>query len=227
MKVLVLNGSPKKNSDTMHLTNAFLKGLNEGGNHEVEIMNIIEKKVLPCLGCFKCWQNLDGKCIQNDDQNEILEKIIEADLIVWSFPLYCYGLPSHLKAVLDRIIPLTKMSMKEVDGKVYHDTLFDLSAKNYVVISGCGFPNWAGNFDAVKIQCKNMFGEKLTTICVPETPMLNVESAKPLTEPLLARFTEAGKTYVKNLTLSEEAVAYLEVPMLPNEVYIQIVNSQQ
>lgn len=224
MKILVLNGSPKKKSDTMHLTNAFVKGIMNQGEHDVEIINVIEKEIKPCIGCFACWKMLNGKCIQKDDQNEILGKIVSADVIIWSFPLYCYSMPSHLKAVSDRTIPLAKMSMKEENGVVSHDTLVDMSSKRYVVICGCGFPDWNGNFDGLKLQCKNMFGENLVTVCVPETPMLNESSAEPLTKPLLERFVAAGEEYAQNLTLSPEVVASLEIPMLPNEVYIQIVN---
>lgn len=228
MKILVLNGSPKKKSDTMHLTNAFLKGMETSGTHSIETIHVIERKIEPCTGCFACWQMQNGKCIQNDDQNEILAKIVEADVIIWSFPLYCYSMPSHLKAVIDRTIPLVKMSMTEKDGVVSHDALIaDLSTKHYVVISGCGFPNWSGNFDGLKLQCRNMFHNHLTMVCVPETPMLNVPAAEPLTQPLLEKFEKAGAYYAENLSLTEDMVAALETPMLPNEVYIQIVNSQQ
>ena len=48
MRILVLNGSPKKKSDTFRLTDAFLKGLNRGGEHEVHIVNVIDKKIAPC-----------------------------------------------------------------------------------------------------------------------------------------------------------------------------------
>ena len=167
-----------------------------------------------------------AKCVQKDDQNEILEKIVNSDLIILSFPLYCYSMPSHLKALIDRLIPLSKMSMKEVNGRVVHDSLFDLSKKRYVVITGCGFPNWNGNFDGLKIQLHNMFGSNLSIICVPETPMLNVKEAQPISEPLLQKFVEAGKIYNKNLSLSEEEIASLEEPMIPNDVYISIVNNQ-
>lgn len=47
MKILVLNGSPKEKSDTMVLTNAFLRGINKSGNHEITVLNIIEKKLHP------------------------------------------------------------------------------------------------------------------------------------------------------------------------------------
>ena len=50
MRILVLNGSPKKKSDTFRLTDAFLKGLNRRQEHEVHIINVIEKDIAPCRG---------------------------------------------------------------------------------------------------------------------------------------------------------------------------------
>ncbi|MGN1132709.1 MAG: flavodoxin family protein, partial [Ruminococcus sp.] len=106
MKILVLNGSPKAKSDTMHLTNAFVNGLMKSGEHQLEIVDVIKKNINPCMGCFACWQMQKGECIQQDDQNDILKQIVDSDIVIWSFPLYCYGIPSHLKAVIDRTIPL-------------------------------------------------------------------------------------------------------------------------
>lgn len=227
MKILVLNGSPKKKSDTMMLTKAFLSGMDKDGGHSIEMINVIEKKIKPCMGCFSCWKKQNGKCVQNDDQNDILDKITKADIIIWSFPLYCYGMPSHIKAVVDRMIPFLKMSMNESNGIVRHDSLIDLSRKHNVVISGAGFPNWSGNFDALKSQCRNIFSNSnLTMICVCETPMLNIAAAEPLTQPLLVKFKEAGAYFAENLSLSEDIAAALEAPMLPNDAYIHMVNSQ-
>ena len=141
MNVLVLNGSPKEKSDTMCLTRSFLEGMTAEKDCEVTIVDVIRKDIRPCRGCFVCWQNGDGKCIQEDDQNEILDAYIKADVIIWSFPLYCYSMPSHLKAVLDRTIPLIKLRMKEIDGRVQHESLMDFSKKHTVVICGAGFHN--------------------------------------------------------------------------------------
>ena len=141
MKILVLNGSPKKKSDTFRLTEAFLKGLDPKNEHETHVINVIERKIAPCRGCFGCWRQMDGHCVIRDDQNAILDLYREADVILWSFPLYCYGMPSHLKAVLDRTIPLVKMKMVRLpDGTVRHEALADFSRIHTVVICGCGFP---------------------------------------------------------------------------------------
>ena len=224
MKILVLNGSPKKKSDTYRLTDAFLKGLNRDGQHEVNIVNVIEKKIAPCRGCFGCWQRGDGHCIIADDQNTILDLYREADVIIWSFPLYCYGMPSPLKAVLDRTIPLVKMRMvQHPDGTVSHEALVDFSRLHTLVICGCGFPDWDGNFDGLKMMCKTCFGNP-DMVCVPETPLMNVPEAAVVADPLLKRFEEAGAEYANRLTLSPETVAALEQPMIPKEEYIRNVN---
>ena len=68
----MLNNSPKVKSDTMKLTRSFLQGINKNNDHKIEIIDVIKKRINPCLSCFKCWDNLDGKIIQNDAQNQML-----------------------------------------------------------------------------------------------------------------------------------------------------------
>ena len=224
MKILVLNGSPKKKSDTMRLTQAFLEGLDKEKKHEVRIINVIDKEIAPCRGCFLCWQKKDCHCVIDDDQNTILDLYKEADIIIWSFPLYSYAMPSHLKAVLDRTLPLTSMTMVRLDdGTVRHETVVDFSKKHTLVISGCGFPDWNGNFEGLRIMCRNCFGNP-DMVFVPEAPLLNVPQAAVVAEPLLKRFREAGEEYAEKLTLSEKTVSELESPMISMEDYLRNVN---
>ncbi len=224
MKILVLNGSPKQKSDTFRLTQAFLDGMNSEQQHDVTIINVIEKTIAPCRGCFGCWAKMDGHCVIEDDQNAILDMYVNADLIIWSFPLYCYAMPSHLKAVLDRTIPLIKMKMvRNADGSVQHEALADFSRLHTLVISGCGFPDWEGNFEPLRKMCFNCFRDP-DIVCVPETPLLNVPAAAVVAEPLLEKFRNAGKEYSKTFRLSKETVAALETPMIPQEEYIRNVN---
>ena len=224
MKILVLNGSPKKKSDTFRLTDAFLKGMNRASQHEVHIVSVIDQKISPCRGCFGCWQRSDGHCVIDDDQNIILDLYRDADVIIWSFPLYCYGMPSHLKAVLDRTIPLVRMRMVQLpDGTVQHEPLADFSRIHTLVICGCGFPHWEGNFDSLRLMCRTCFGNP-ELVFVPETPLLNVPEAAVVADPLLKSFEEAGAEYAEALTLSPETVAALETPMISAEEYIRDVN---
>ena len=93
MKILVLNGSPKKDSTTMLLTEAFLDGVNSFESNEIKKVLSYEKNIKYCMGDHSCWFRQDGHCIIDDDMNELLDNMVECDLIIWSFPLYCHGIP--------------------------------------------------------------------------------------------------------------------------------------
>ena len=78
MKTLVLNGSPKRDaSDTMHITRAFLDGMQQAGEQQIKFVNIIDKHIGYCKGCFTCMHNA-GKCVQDDDMRELLCEVLEA-----------------------------------------------------------------------------------------------------------------------------------------------------
>lgn len=224
MKILVLNGSPKNKSDTMILTNAFLKGLQKTGSHEIHVIDVIKKNIAPCKGCFGCWQTGNGQCVIDDDQNEILRLYPEMDLIIWSFPLYCYGMPGHLKSVLDRTIPLIQKKMEVVDGVTRHVAGVDFSKIHGVVICGCGFPNYEHNFEGIQRQCELALGNPLQ-IYVPETPLLNIPEAEPVTKPKREAFEKAGEEYAKSFALKPETIENLQSLMIPKDEYIAGVNS--
>ena len=152
MKVLVFNGSPKRNaSDTMHMTRAFLDGMNSANQFDIEIINVIEKNIGFCKGCFVCKRN-GGTCVIKDDMKEMLDKILNSDIIIWSFPLYCYGMPAHLKALVDRTMPLSSMTMEKVGEHYEHISEHELSKKRYVMIRAYGSPPEKTNFKAIPPQ---------------------------------------------------------------------------
>ena len=58
MKILVLNGSPKReHSDTMHITRAFLDGVQEAAQPEIRTIHVIDRHIGYCTGCFACMKN--------------------------------------------------------------------------------------------------------------------------------------------------------------------------
>lgn len=101
MKILLLNGSPKKKkSDTMHITRAFLDGMKETAAQEIHTINVTDRHIEFCRGCFACKYN-GRHCVIDDDMREILEQMLASDLL-FSFPLCCYGMPAGLKNLIDR-----------------------------------------------------------------------------------------------------------------------------
>lgn len=224
MKVLVFNGSPKREkSDTMHITGAFLEGMRQASDIEVSTIATIDKHIEYCTGCFFCMKN-GGKCIHEDDMNDILERILDSDLLIFSFPLYCYGMPAPLKAMMDRTLPLSSMAMQKVGERYEHVGQADFSHLRYVMICGCGFPNSRHNFEPAAAQFRLMFPGDTTIITIPESPMFNAPEAAEVTVPRLELVREAGKLYAEKGSLSEELLARLAAPMIPEEVYAQIVN---
>lgn len=93
-----------KKSDTMHITRAFLDGMKEAAAQEVHIVDIIDKHIEYCTGCFN-WKRNGGGCIHNDDMKELLDEVLESDLLLFSYPLYSYGMPAPMKAFADRTMP--------------------------------------------------------------------------------------------------------------------------
>lgn len=225
MKILVLNGSPKREkSDTMHITRAFLEGMEEAGTQEVEIINAVDKHIEYCTGCFACMHN-GGKCIHNDDMKAILDKILDSDLLVFSYPLYCYGMPAPLKAILDRVLPLSSMAMEKVGERYEHVGQADVSRLKYLMICGCGFPNSKHNFEAAVAQFQMMFPDNRTIITIPESPMFNAQTAEVVTKPRLALIRQAGSQYAGTGEIDASLLAQIQSPMIPEEMYAKIVNS--
>ena len=95
-KVLVISSSPRKGGNSDLLCDEFIRGASDVGN-EVEKIRLAEKNVGFCKACYAC-QKL-GKCFQNDDANEIIEKMLSADVIVLATPVYFYSMDAQLKAL--------------------------------------------------------------------------------------------------------------------------------
>lgn len=100
-KVLILSGSPRKNGNSDMLCDEFAKGAKEAG-HIVEKIRVAEKNIGYCQACYACKQT--GRCIIQDDMAEVLQKIIDADVIVLASPVYFYSIDAQLKALIDRTV---------------------------------------------------------------------------------------------------------------------------
>lgn len=224
MKILVLNGSPKKEkSDTMHITRAFLAGMNEVALQDVHQINVIDCKIGFCRGCFACKSN-GGTCVQSDEMCSILDEILTSDILLFSFPLYCYGMPAMLKNLTERMLPLSSMAMQQADGRYTHVGQYDLSRLKCLMICGCGFPNSNRNFEPAVEQFRLMFPQNHTILTVPESPMFSAAEAVSVTEPRLELVKKAGHQYAANGEINENLLKEIGLPMIPEDVYAAIVN---
>lgn len=106
-KILVLNGSPRKNGNTSALIERFCAGAEDAGN-KCTIFHIDNMNINGCKGCFGCDKNKDYPCVQKDDMEKIYLAYREADVIVFASPLYYWHLSGQIMTVLNRMLAVMR-----------------------------------------------------------------------------------------------------------------------
>jgi len=110
-KILAFNGSPRLNGNTSLLLKQFLNGVSENTKYFEEI-NTTNLNIEYCTGCLRC--NLVKKCtIRNDNWNEISEKIIESDILVFATPIYFHHVTASMKKIIDRFRSFINVKITE------------------------------------------------------------------------------------------------------------------
>jgi multimeric flavodoxin WrbA len=99
MRVLGVLGSPRANGNSDILLEQALKGARDGGA-ETEKIALCQKKISGCLDCQQC--NETGLCVIQDDMPEIHKRILEAEAVIHSVPVYFWSMTAQMKAYLDR-----------------------------------------------------------------------------------------------------------------------------
>lgn len=100
MKVVVISTSLRTHSNSDALANEFIHGAQDAG-HDVEKISLTDKNIQFCKGCLAC-QKL-GKCVIKDDVNDIMAKVLDADVVVWATPIYYYEMSGQMKTLIDRM----------------------------------------------------------------------------------------------------------------------------
>jgi multimeric flavodoxin WrbA len=102
VKVIAINGSPKKDGNTRLLLESVLGPLAQAG-WETEIAQIGGKDIHGCRACGNCWEKQDNRCsFGNDEFNVVFEKMLDADAIVLGSPTYFTDVTAEMKALIDR-----------------------------------------------------------------------------------------------------------------------------
>ena len=101
MKIVVLQGSPRKNGNTQFLVEAFKEGAEQSG-HIVEIINVGNMKIVPCLACEYCHTKGNGECVQKDEMQDVYKKLNDAEMIVFASAVYYFNFTGQLQNVISR-----------------------------------------------------------------------------------------------------------------------------
>ena len=105
MNILAISCSPRKNGNTVAILEEVLRGA-RGKNADAELYTVSGKILQPCDGCWACASS--RKCHVNDDMQELYEKIVMADGLVFGTPIYFWGMTGQAKVILDRTIALNQ-----------------------------------------------------------------------------------------------------------------------
>ncbi len=130
-KIVVLNGSPRRNGNTSALVKAFAEGAESVGNTVTEFF-LDDMEIHGCKGCFGGHSSRKCPCVQKDDMVKIYPAVKECDVIVFATPLYYWNMSGQIRTAIDRLFAL-----EEGDGNFLRGN--DKSCVLLMAAAGHGF----------------------------------------------------------------------------------------
>jgi multimeric flavodoxin WrbA len=215
--------------NTALILNPFLEGMRQTGA-EVEILYTRKLRINPCLADFSCIFKTPGRCVQDDDMNEVYPKVRQADIWVLASPVYWDGLSAPLKGLLDRLVAIGSPMFELRDGHSRHPVNPDVKSGKLVLVSTCGL--WElDNFDPmlahVKAISRNTAREFAGALLRPHGPVLAAMARMGATVgDILEAAKEAGRQLVQNGEMSAETLATISRELLPLDSYIEGYNQR-
>ena len=117
MKIVAINGSPRKNGNTAQVLEVVRREV-EAAGVEFQVFQP-GAKVHPCMACYHCLNTGSLRCVQTDDMvNDIIAACIEADGILLAAPVYHGGISGNMKCVLDRLMLAAGCGVNQLHHKV-------------------------------------------------------------------------------------------------------------
>ena len=226
MNILLINGSPKgEKSNTLKLSKAFVSGISQSIQAVCDKITVKDMDIRPCRGCFACWSKTQGKCVIDDEMKQVLEKILNADLVIWSFGLYYFNVPSVLKTLIDRQLPLALPFMDKSSSSGSHPARYDMSGKRHVVISTCGFYTAKGNYDSVNSMFDHFLGkDSYERIYCGQGELFRVPELHGRTDEYLGFARKAGEEFAAG-GIKPETRANLNTLLFEREVFEKMADA--
>ena len=118
MKILALQGSPRREGNTAALLTALLEELRRDGKNEIREVRLQELEIHPCRNCDTCRRKTDRYCVIDDDMQGLFLPFIEADMVVIASPIYWWSVSAQTKLFIDRLYGLDPESRPQCfEGK--------------------------------------------------------------------------------------------------------------
>lgn len=132
MSYVILNGMYKNDNFIPMIEKMISEEFNKR-NILGETLNLHEKEIKACLGCFKCWVQTPGVCIINDFGRDVAKKMIQSDFLIYLSPIIYGGYSSELKKAVDRSIGLLLPFFQIHHGEIHHEMRYGRYAKLLVI----------------------------------------------------------------------------------------------
>lgn len=150
MKAILFNGSPRE-GNTCTALNALRKGLEHISDLEIQEIKAADVNVSPCIACDTCGSN--SHCVADDDTNDIIDAVVEADILIFATPVYWWGVTAQLKSIIDKFYSQAeKLHTKKKVGTIIigeaeqNDPQYQLIPKQFACI--CDYLGWDVAFSA-------------------------------------------------------------------------------
>ena len=227
MKVLALNSSPRTGgqSKTELMLNSLIGGMRDAGA-QVEMVNLREKTVKNCIGCFTCWTKSPGTCIHKDDMtNDLFPKWLESDLVIYGTPLYHYAMTATLKVFLERTLPSAQPFFEIHEGRMFHPLRHKVPA--VVILSVSGMPD-KNHFSALsahmKYLCASPGRRLLAEIYRPTAEAMTSPFLEEKVKDILDATAQAGRELVRSMIISSETMGRVTQPLVDPPFFAGIGN---
>ena len=218
--VMAINGSSRKEkSSTYHILNPLLEGMRAAGA-TTEVVHLGHLKIRPCLGCFLCWVKTPGKCVQQDDMADVLERFVQADLLVFGTPLYHFNVSGLMKNFIDRTLPYAEPWLVEHPDQPGSTTHPDRHPKDrsIMLVSPCGFPEF-DHFESLvtyfKFLARKMRWRYLGEILRPGATGLADEQRQEAFAPYYKLVRQAGEQIIRDRRITPELDQELRQDLVP------------
>lgn len=228
-KILVINGSPKKRSNTMKLVESFLEGIKDkDASIEIRKIDLVDKNIRSCTGCYSCWKKTPGTCVLEDDMEGLLKQYKDAEIVIWATPLYHFGITSIMKKFMERTLPELLPFIDDEGSETYRHPYRNLKVmenKKHILISNCGFPSKKNNYEGVYEQFDQLFGKNAwEKIICAEGELLSVTQLDNITGPYLELVRKAGQEYIETHHISKKLKSGLEKPLVAVSTFLEIAD---
>jgi putative NADPH-quinone reductase len=227
MKILALNSSPRGDgqSKTELMLTHLVQGMRDAGA-EVDVVDLRNKSVKHCVGCYTCWTKTPGVCIHKDDMsNELFPKWRASDLVIYATPLYHFTLNARMKAFIERTLPFLEPYLQDRGRETGHPARY--KHPRVVFLSVAGFPE-ISVFDQLSSWANFVFGRHgilVAEIYRPMAESMRTSFLMEETNQVLNATVQAGREIVQGSKVSPETLARITGPLVDDpKPYYQMAN---